>query len=54
VFAAAGLSAYAHNIDCAMMFVVDVDDLAVVRDYFRAVAQEAEDRLARGECKLPD
>lgn len=54
VFAAAGLSAYAHNIECAMMFVYDMEELAKVRDYFRSVAQEAEDRLARGECKLPD
>lgn len=63
VFAAAGLSAYAHQIRGFMTIISDpafVDDfhdlpkLEEIANYFESVAQEAEDRLAIGECKLPD
>jgi len=62
MFAAAGLSAYAHNIRLAMELwrgdgqyapssILDLRDTA---DYFMDCSREAEDRLARGDCKLPD
>lgn len=60
IFAAAGLNAYALNIRTYIGGVVNfmpeemVDKLLEVADYFAAVAQEAEDRLVRGECKVPD
>jgi hypothetical protein len=56
-FSAAGLSGYAHLVDFALqgdMSEKRRKHLEVVRNYFHSVAQEAEDRLARGECKLPD
>ena len=60
IFAAGGLSAYAHNIRAyiggAFHFIPSemVEQLLEVADYFASVAQEAEDRLNRGECKVPD
>lgn len=57
VFAAGGLYAYAHVIDAFLHHPMSEDEasgLEEVRDYFLSVAQEAEDRLHRGECKVPD
>lgn len=68
VFAAGGLSAYEHQIAQGIAVLQQVREdqgtsliagdtmkkLQEIRAYFAAVAQEAEDRLARGECKLPD
>lgn len=68
VFAAGGLSAYAHSIraytrllrtmpvsdheqDLANQLANRLEDTA---QYFHEVAVEAEDKLARGDCKLPD
>lgn len=55
VFAAAGLSAYCMN----MQFYLAMNPLASPElqkaiDYFRRVADEAEDRLSMGQCKIPD
>lgn len=60
VFAAGGLSAYSHAIRAylggAQIYLPDemMQRLLEVADYFASVAQEAEDRLIRGECKVPD
>jgi hypothetical protein len=62
VFAAAGLSAYAHSIRAFATVAWMTNDpspaiyhrLIEIADYFDSVAQEAEDRLGRGECKVPD
>lgn len=55
IFAAGGLRAYAVQIDLAMQMIPgDQGRLPEIRDYFEAVAQEAEDRKARGEARLPD
>lgn len=55
-FAAAGLSAYAHNIEffLAQHPLEEIGYIPVVLNYFKAVTQEAEDRLSMGQCKLPD
>lgn len=57
IFAAGGLSAYAHQINVFLQHAMSEDDasaLEEIRDYFLGVAQEAEDRMHRGECKVPD
>ena len=62
VFAAAGLSAYAHNIETYLYMLRPIGQLSFDMDtgvervlkYFQSVQQEAEDRLEHGECKLPD
>lgn len=60
IFAAGGLSAYSHSIRAylggAQMYLPEgmMQQLLEVADYFASVAQEAEDRLVRGECKVPD
>lgn len=68
VFAAGGLSAYAHSIVAyiellrTMPFMPQpmpnannlAEMLQDVADYFMDQSREAEGRLARGECKLPD
>lgn len=58
VFAAGGLSAYGHSIRSFTSRMKPDEpgrvELDYVANYFFDCAQEADDRLARGECKLPD
>lgn len=58
VFAAGGLSAYGHAIRSYTSRMKSDEpgrlELDLVANYFFDCAQEADDRLARGECKLPD
>lgn len=58
IFAAAGLSAYEHNIRTTLALTTPEPEmkrqLETIADYFSDVAQEAEDKLARRQCKVPD
>lgn len=61
-FAAAGLGAYLSTLKLGRTLLADqpmVSDAALSSlertiDYFAAMVSEAEDRLARGDVKLPD
>lgn len=62
VFAASGLSAYAHTIRAHvnLLEMLDfeapelVDRLISIALYFEDCAMEARDRIARGDTKVPD